>query len=91
MIIRLTAGFRFDAKCASPRHTAPASFLTAHKPLNSPAHVLIASLIDTSIGFFDFYVYATAAMLIFPTAFFPSSDPTGVRYTSVAESTDGFP
>ena len=47
----------------------------AQKPLNSPAQVLTASLIGTTIEFFDFYVYATAAVLIFPALFFPSSDP----------------
>jgi hypothetical protein len=41
--------------------------------VNSPARVLIASLIGTTIEFFDFYVYATAAVLVFPHLFFPSS------------------
>ncbi|ESQ94507.1 MFS transporter [Asticcacaulis benevestitus] len=61
-----------------------ASPLTAQKPLNSPAHVLIASLIGTTIEFFDFYVYATAAVLIFPTVFFPASDPTSALLQSFA-------
>ena len=43
---------------------------------NSPATVLFASLIGTTIEFFDFYIYATAAVLVFPTLFFPSSNPT---------------
>ena len=43
---------------------------------NSPTTVLLASLIGTTIEFFDFYIYATAAVLVFPKAFFPSSDPT---------------
>ncbi|MFC7054093.1 MFS transporter [Hansschlegelia quercus] len=42
---------------------------------NSPARVLFASLIGTTIEFFDFYIYATAAVLVFPKLFFPSSDP----------------
>jgi hypothetical protein len=29
------------------------------KPINSPAQVLFASLIGTTIEFFDFYIYAT--------------------------------
>jgi metabolite-proton symporter len=61
-----------------------ATALTAKKPLNSPAHVLIASLIGTTIEFFDFYVYATAAVLIFPTVFFPASDPTSALLQSFA-------
>ena len=42
---------------------------------NSPRRVLIASLIGTTIEFFDFYIYATAAVLVFPKLFFPATDP----------------
>jgi len=42
---------------------------------NSPARVLFASLIGTTIEFFDFYIYATAAVLVFPNLFFPAGDP----------------
>ncbi|MEA3388393.1 MFS transporter [Sphingobium sp. CCH11-B1] len=37
--------------------------------------VLAASLIGTAVEFYDFYIYATAASLIFPALFFPSSSP----------------
>ena len=43
--------------------------------VNSPAQVLFASLIGTTIEFFDFYIYATAAVLVFPKLFFPTNDP----------------
>jgi metabolite-proton symporter len=52
--------------------------------LNSPARVLLASMIGTTIEFFDFYVYATAAVLVFPTLFFPNSDPTTALLASFA-------
>src|SRR5262245_1307029 len=52
--------------------------------INSPAQVLFASLIGTTIEFFDFYIYATAAVLVFPVLFFPSSDPTSGRLASLA-------
>ncbi|MCR6660307.1 MAG: MHS family MFS transporter [Asticcacaulis sp.] len=59
--------------------------MTNHpKPLNSPFKVLIASLAGTTIEFFDFYVYATAAVLVFPTLFFPASDPTSAMLQSFA-------
>ena len=59
--------------------------MTNHQaPLNSPFKVLIASLAGTTIEFFDFYVYATAAVLVFPTLFFPSSDPTSAMLQSFA-------
>ncbi len=34
--------------------------------VNKPHQVLFASLIGTTIEFFDFYIYATAAVLVFP-------------------------
>ncbi|PYE26907.1 metabolite-proton symporter [Rhizobium sp. PP-F2F-G20b] len=51
---------------------------------NSPARVLLASLVGTTIEFFDFYVYATAAVLVFPTLFFPNTDPTTALLASFA-------
>ncbi len=57
---------------------------TAVAPKNSPRRVLFASLIGTTIEFFDFYIYATAAVLVFPTLFFPGSDPTTATLQSLA-------
>ena len=51
---------------------------------NSPGRVLFASLIGTTIEFFDFYIYATAAVLVFPTLFFPPGDPTTATLQSLA-------
>ncbi len=51
---------------------------------NSPRRVLFASLIGTTIEFFDFYIYATAAVLVFPKLFFPPSDPTSATLQSLA-------
>jgi metabolite-proton symporter len=52
--------------------------------INSPSQVLFASLIGTTIEFFDFYIYATAAVLVFPKLFFPASDPATARLASLA-------
>src|SRR4051812_37340642 len=52
--------------------------------VNSPAQVLFASLIGTTIEFFDFYIYATAAVLVFPRLFFPAADPATARLASLA-------
>ncbi|WP_062015683.1 MFS transporter [Aureimonas sp. AU4] len=51
---------------------------------NSKARILFASLIGTTIEFFDFYIYATAAVLVFPHLFFPSADPTSAMLQSFA-------
>jgi metabolite-proton symporter len=51
---------------------------------NRPSQVLFASLIGTTIEFFDFYIYATAAVLVFPKLFFPMSDPAAATLASLA-------
>jgi metabolite-proton symporter len=62
---------------------SPAGFRSS-PPVNSPRQVLFASLIGTTIEFFDFYIYATAAVLVFPKMFFPASDPAAARLASLA-------
>ena len=51
---------------------------------NSRGTVLFASLIGTTIEFFDFYIYATAAVLVFPKLFFPASDAAAATLQSLA-------
>jgi len=46
--------------------------------------ILGASLAGTTIEFFDFYIYATAAVLVFPALFFPRTDPGTERLQSFA-------
>jgi metabolite-proton symporter len=52
--------------------------------VNRPVQVLFASMIGTTIEFFDFYIYATAAVLVFPRLFFPKSDPASATLASLA-------
>ena len=56
----------------------------AMKQRNTPRQVLFASLIGTTVEFFDFYIYATAAVLVFPKLFFPSADATASTLASLA-------
>jgi len=51
---------------------------------NSKTTVLLASLAGTTIEFFDFYIYANAAILVFPYLFFPESSPTTQMLQSLA-------
>ena len=51
---------------------------------NSARRVLLASLIGTTIEYFDFYIYGTAAVLVFPALFFPTSDPATGTLASLA-------
>ena len=42
---------------------------------NDPLQVALASMVGTAIEFFDYYIYAAAAVLVFNTQFFHSGDP----------------
>ena len=57
---------------------------TAPAPANPRSRVITASLVGTTIEFYDFYVYATAAVLVFPTLFFPSDNDTASLLASFA-------
>jgi len=54
------------------------------KQRNTPAQVLFASLVGTTVEFFDFYIYATAAVIVFPKLFFPANDPAAATLASLA-------
>ena len=56
----------------------------AAAPQNSRGRVILASLIGTSIEFYDFYAYATAAVLVFPSLFFVNEDPAVALLASFA-------
>jgi metabolite-proton symporter len=51
---------------------------------NPVRRILVASLVGTTIEFFDFYIYATAAVLIFPKLFFPAGNLTAATLASFA-------
>src|SRR6201993_3533050 len=61
--------------------TFPAS---EKKKINTPRQVLFASLVGTTVEFFDFYIYATAAVLVFPALFFPAANPAAAVLLSLA-------
>jgi len=56
----------------------------ASSKINTPRQVLFASLVGTTVEFFDFYIYATAAVLVFPSLFFPASNPASAVLLSLA-------
>src|SRR6185312_5304274 len=56
----------------------------AQRTGNSTSRILLASLAGTTIEFFDFYIYATAAVLVFPKLFFPAADPTSSTLQALA-------
>jgi metabolite-proton symporter len=58
--------------------------ITPTAPANPKSRVILASLIGTTIEFYDFYVYATAAVLVFPHLFFPAGNETTALLSSFA-------
>ncbi|HEX6244673.1 MAG TPA: MFS transporter [Polyangiales bacterium] len=59
-------------------------------PAPSPQRVLAASLIGTAIEFYDFYIYATAASLVFGPLFFPASSPSAQLLSAYASFSIAF-
>ena len=57
---------------------------TTTAPANPRSRVITASLVGTTIEFYDFYAYATAAVLVFPVLFFPSDNDTASLLASFA-------
>jgi metabolite-proton symporter len=53
-------------------------------PVNPRSRVILASLIGTTVEFYDFYVYATAAVLVFPHLFFPAGNDRAALLASFA-------
>lgn len=56
----------------------------------SPRRVAIASFIGTTVEFYDFLIYGTAAALVFPKLFFPSASPAAGVLLSFATFGVGF-
>ncbi|MEN3950070.1 MFS transporter [Iodidimonas sp. SYSU 1G8] len=53
-------------------------------PANTTGRIVVASFIGTAIEFYDFYVYATAAALVFGPLFFPHESTSAQQLSSFA-------
>lgn len=53
-------------------------------PFRTHRRVLAASLAGTAVEFYDFYIYATAAALVFGPLFFPAESPSVQQLSSFA-------
>lgn len=58
--------------------------MTQHTLRNNPRKVAIAAMVGTAIEFFDYYIYAAAAVLVFNTQFFNSDDPVSNELLSLS-------
>ena len=59
---------------SEPRHNPSAGESPPRQP-SSIRKVIVASLIGTSLEWYDFFIYGTAAALVFNKLFFPSFEP----------------
>ena len=57
---------------------------------STPRKVIVASLIGTSLEWYDFFLYGTAAALVFNQLFFPSFDPAVGTLLAFATAAVGF-
>ena len=62
---------------------------TSHQP-RSIRKVVVASLIGTSLEWYDFFLYGSAAALVFNKLFFPDADPLTGTLLAFATSATGF-
>src|SRR5262249_28852724 len=60
------------------------------RPATPIARVVLASFIGTSIEWYDFFLYGTAAALVFNRLFFPTLDPFAGTMASFATYAVGF-
>jgi metabolite-proton symporter len=53
-------------------------------PVSTITKTVVASLVGTSLEWYDFFIYGSAAALVFPRLFFPQSDPATALLLSLA-------
>ena len=63
---------------------------TTDAPRTKPLKVAMASFIGTGIEYYDFFIYGTAAALVFPKLFFPEQSPLMATLLSFATFGVGF-
>ncbi|MCK2216888.1 MHS family MFS transporter [Actinomadura sp. ATCC 31491] len=59
-------------------------------PTRQTRRVILAGLIGTSLEWYDFFLYTTAATLVFPKLFFPSLDPFTATLASLTTNAVAF-
>ncbi len=63
---------------------------SSHPPTSSITVVAAASFVGTASEWYDFFLYGTSAVLVFPKLFFPASDPIVGTLLALATFAAGF-
>jgi metabolite-proton symporter len=72
-------------------HSSPSPRAGTELPSRSPIHkVVFASLIGTAVEWYDFFLYGSAAALVFGTLFFPDQDAAAATLAAFATYAVGF-
>ncbi len=64
---------------ATPLHSPPST-----PPTTSPTKVAAASFVGTTVEWYDYFLFGTAAVLVFDTQFFPTLDPAAATLAALA-------
>src|SRR5580698_977935 len=64
--------------------------VSSRTPTSSITVVAAASFVGTAIEWYDFFLYGTSAVLVFPKLFFPASDPVVGTLLALATFAAGF-
>ena len=70
--------------------SASVSAVRSQGPTSSVRRVIVASLVGTSLEWYDFFIYSTATALVFNVLFFPNFDPLVGTILGFATAAVGF-
>ncbi|MCC3298070.1 MFS transporter [Arthrobacter caoxuetaonis] len=75
MSLPLPKAHRPDGASPLVQETGSADAAASHEPPRTPRKAALASFLGSTLEYYDFFIYGTAAALVFPQLFFPTANP----------------